>query len=422
VANVLFLVHRIPYPPNKGDKLRSYHLLQALAARHKVFLGTLADDPEDLAHLPTLQGLCADVCVEPIAPRRARIASLWGLVTGEPLTLRYFGNSRLQRWVDRTVAQQRIDAVVVFSSSVAPYAMRHAQLPLWVDFVDVDSAKWAEYARRHRGPLAWVYGREARRLLAFERRVALHAERSYFTTEKETALFRQLAPECADRIEPMHNGVDTSHYAPDPARPTPYAPGEIPLVFTGAMDYWPNIDAVQWFASEVLPRIRQAWPTLRLHIVGRSPTAAVRALAAHPEAGVCVSGTVPDVRPWLQHAAVVVAPLRLARGVQNKVLEAMAMARPVVAASTCAEVLNAAPGTDLLAAGSVDDYILHIDSLLRDPARAAAMGAAGRERVLHHYTWAAHLAVLDKALAEVRPPRPRAGASAADSQPLALRP
>jgi sugar transferase (PEP-CTERM/EpsH1 system associated) len=422
MANVLFLVHRIPYPPNKGDKLRSFHLLQAMAAHHKVFLGTLADDPDDLQYVPALQKLCADVCVEPIAPRRARVASLLGLATGEPLTLRYFSNASLQRWVDRTVAQQSIDAMVVFSSSVAPYAMSHPELPLWVDFVDVDSAKWAEYAQRHHGPLAWLYGREARRLLAFERQVALRAECSYFTTEKETALFRRLAPECADRVEPMNNGVDTAHYAPDLARPTPYAPGEIPLVFTGAMDYWPNVDAVQWFAAEVLPRLRQRWPALRFHIVGRSPTAAVRALAARPEDAVAVSGTVPDVRPWLQHAAVVVAPLRLARGVQNKVLEAMAMARPVVAASACAEVLDASPGADLLAATSADDYVLHIDNLLRDPARATAMGAAGRDRVLHHYTWAAHLAVLDRALAAVRTLPARAAVGAASPQRLVHRP
>ena len=422
MANVLFLVHRIPYPPNKGDKLRSFHLLQAMAARHRVFLGTLADDADDMQHVPALQALCADVCVEPIAPRRARIASLLGLLTGEPLTLRYFRSARLQRWVDRTVAREAIDAVVVFSSSVAPYAMAHPELPLWVDFVDVDSAKWAEYAQRHRGPMAWLYSREARRLLAFERQVALRAERSYFTTEKETALFGQLAPECADRIEPMDNGVDTVFYAPDPARPSPYAAGEIPLVFTGAMDYWPNIDAVQWFSAEVLPRLRQRWPALRFHIVGRSPPSEVRALASDPAAGVAVSGTVPDVRPWLQHAAVVVAPLRLARGVQNKVLEAMAMARPVVAASACAEVLDALPGADLLAATRADEYLEHIDSLLRDPARAEAMGAAGRERVLHHYTWAAHLSVLDRALAAVRPAPARAAATPANPHRLAHRP
>ena len=164
------------------------------------------------------------------------------------------------------------------------------------------------------------------------------------------------------------------------------------------MDYWPNIDAVSWFVQDMLPRLREAWPTLRLHIVGRNPTAALRALAGD---AVAVSGTVPDVRPYLQHAAVVVAPLRLARGLQNKILEAMAMARPVVAASECAEALSADPNKELLCASSSDDFVDAIDALLRDPARAAAVGRAGRQRVLRDYSWSAHLSTIDRHLGAV---------------------
>ncbi|MDZ7592163.1 MAG: glycosyltransferase [Rubrivivax sp.] len=199
----------------------------------------------------------------------------------------------------------------------------------------------------------------------------------------------------------MDNGVDTAYFDPDLDASLAPSPGEIPLVFTGAMDYWPNVDAVTWFATEVLPRLRERWPPLRFHIVGRAPTAAVSALAADP--GVVVSGTVPDVRPYLQHAAVVVAPLRLARGVQNKILEAMAMGRPVVAATACAAALNAEPGREILDAADADDYLRCIEMLLQAPDRARAIGTAGRLRVQKSYTWAAHMNIIDRHLTALRP-------------------
>ena len=396
MANLLYLVHRMPYPPNKGDKVRSYHLLKHLAARHRVFLGTFMDDPEDAQHIDTLRAICAGLHVVPLHPRRARLASLAGLARGEALSLSYYRDPGLARWVDQTVAQQGIAATVVFSSSMAPYAQRWPALPMLCDLVDVDSAKWAEYAPAHRWPLSWLYRREARHLLASERATVAQAVRSFLVTQKEVDLFTRLAPETAGRVDALSNGVDADYFAPDPARPSPFQAGEIALVFTGAMDYWPNIDAVGWFAREALPVLRQRWPALRLHIVGRSPAPAVAALASE---AVAVSGTVPDVRPYLQHAAVVVAPLRLARGLQNKVLAAMAMARPAVVAAPCVDALDVRAGRDLLAAQTIDDYVRQIDDLLLQPQRATALGLAGRAQVVKVYSWAAQLAALDAPLA-----------------------
>ncbi len=414
MANLLYLVHRLPYPPNKGDKVRSFHLLQHLLQRHRVHLGTFIDDPDDEPHIATLRGMCAGLHVARLHPRRARVASLQGLLTGEPLTAVYYRDDGLRQWVAQTLAAKHIDAAVVFSSSMAQYAQGQTGLPLLVDFVDVDSAKWAEYGAHHRWPLSWIYQREGRRLLALERQVAAGARRSFFATDKETALFQQLAPECADRIEAMNNGVDAAYFCPTPDRSSPFDPDETPLVFTGAMDYWPNVDAVVWFAQAVLPRLRQARPRLRLHIVGRSPTPAVRALAS-ADAGVLVTGTVPDVRPYLQHAAVVVAPLRLARGIQNKILEAMAMGRPVVAAAPCVQALVARPGTEIESAMDADTYQHAIEGLLADPERAATLGAAGRLRVLASYSWASHMAVLERQLAAL----PGGGGSRAYPAPAA---
>jgi sugar transferase (PEP-CTERM/EpsH1 system associated) len=395
MADLLFLVHRLPYPPDKGDKLRSFHLLEHLAARHRVHLATFIDDPADEAHVETVRQFCAGLHVARLEPRRARLASLRGLATGQALTLSYYRNAGLARWVNATLQAEPIDTVVVFSSAMAQYVEHRADLAMLVDFVDVDSAKWTQYADAHPWPLSWLYRREGARLLDYERALAQRARRSFFVTEAETALFRRLAPECANSVEALGNGVDSSYFAPDASYASPFAAGEIPLVFTGAMDYWPNVDAVGWFAREILPQLRESEPRLRFHIVGRNPTAAVRALAGP---AVNVTGTVPDVRPYLQHSAVVVAPLRLARGIQNKILEAMAMARPVVAAHACVEAIEAERGVELLAARSADQYIEAIRDLLGDGPRAAQVGAAGRAFVLQRYGWSARLAGIDRHL------------------------
>ena len=403
MGKLLYLVHRLPYPPNKGDKVRSYHLLKHLTQQHRVFLGTFIDDPADEVYLDTVRDLCPDLHVARIQPRTAKLRSLAGLLTGQSLSQHYYQNAGLQSWVQQTLTEHDIDAVVIFSSVMAQYMAAQPSPKMLVDFVDVDSAKWTQYAPDHRWPLSWLYQREGARLLAYERRVAQRAQRSFFVTDNEAALFRELAPESAHSVDAISNGVDADFFAPDPTLPSPFEAkaGQsplIPLVFTGAMDYWPNIDAVTWFVAHMLPALRQQWPQLCFYIVGRSPPAAVQALAGP---GVVVTGTVPDVRPYLQHAAVVVAPLRVARGIQNKILEAMAMARPVVAAQSCTQAISAEPETELLAATSAEDFITQVNALLNAPERSARVGAAGRQRVLSDYSWSAHLSRIDSHL---RPP------------------
>jgi len=395
MSNVLYLVHRLPYPPNKGDKVRSYHLLKHLAARHRVFLGTFIDDPQDAAYVETVRRYCVDLHVAQLTPHLARLASLSGLLGKQPLSLPYYRNAGLHAWVDRTLREQRIDAAVVFSSVMAQFIQDVPQLRKLVDFVDVDSLKWTQYAANHRWPMSWLYQREGRSLLAFERSLAIQADRSFFVTQGEVDRFCSLAPECADKVEAMCNGVDADYFSPQHKFPSPFASQELPLVFTGAMDYWPNIDAVTWFAAEMLPRLQQSWARARFYIVGRSPTAAVQALAGK---NVVVTGTVPDVRPYLQHAAVVVAPLRLARGVQNKILEAMAMGLPVVASQECATAIDAIPERDLLTAGTISQFVDQVEAILGQPHRAAAIGSAARRQVSARYSWNAHLSCIDRYL------------------------
>ncbi len=398
MANILYLVHRLPFPPNKGDKVRSYHLLKHLAAKHRVFLGTFVDDPEDEVHIDTVRRLCADLHVSRLNPITAKVRSLRALIDGRPLSLAYYADSAMRKWVTQTRANSQIDAVVVFSSAMGQYASPlggAVDCPVLIDFVDVDSTKWSQYASNHRWPLSWIYAREGRRLLQYERALASHARRSFFVTDNEVALFMGLAPELEGAVEAVGNGVDSDFFSPSPDCATPYLSDELPVVFTGAMDYWPNIDAATWFAQDMMPTLRRGNDRIRFYIVGRSPTPAIRALSSDH---VVVTGTVADVRPYLQYAAAVVAPMRIARGVQNKVLEAMSMGRPVIAARECVDAISAVDGEELLAAQSPSEFVDAVQTLLSGPDTADRMGAAGRACVVRRFSWDAHLSGIDRYL------------------------
>jgi sugar transferase (PEP-CTERM/EpsH1 system associated) len=384
--DLLFLAHRLPWPANKGDKVRSHNLLRHLAARWRVHVATFVDDPADAVHADALRGFAASACVVPLAPRLRRARAAWQAArSGESISAGYFRDRRIGHWVDDALRRHRIAHAYVFSSPMAPYVLDRPGLRTVVDFVDVDSEKWRAYAARRPWPLSALFGAEGTRLAAFERDVLARASAGVVVSEPEAALLARLAPGDAARIHAVPNGVDTAHFAPDAALASPYPPQSAAVVFTGAMDYWPNVDAVGWFAREVLPRVRRVRPDAAFHIVGMNPAPAVRALARLD--GVHVAGRVPDMRPYLQHARVAVAPLRVARGIQNKVLEAMAMARPVVTTPACARAIAARPGRDFEVASSADTFA---EAVLRlfEPAAAAAMGAAGRAAVSTAHAWA----------------------------------
>ena len=392
MEDLLLLVHRIPYPPNKGDKIRSWHLLKHLARRYRVHLATFVDDEDDWQYVPTVQAVCASSHFAALNPRSARVRSLGALLGNRALSLDYYRDQGLRRWVDAAMREHGIGRIVVFSSPMAQYAEPYAQARRVVDLCDVDSDKWRQYAEKKPWPASLLYRYEASRLLRYERHVAATCDASLLVSAPEADLFRRLAPESAARIGWFSNGVDTGYFAPGTFE-NPYAPGERAIVFCGAMDYWPNVDAVQWFAQHVLPALKD----VRFYIVGARPSAEVQALAAP---NVVVTGTVPDVRPYVQHAALSVAPLRIARGIQNKVLEAMAMAKAVVVTPQALEGIDAAVGRELLLAADVPQTIAAITSALAGPQEAlAAIGAAARARVETAYSWEARLALLDNMIA-----------------------
>ena len=384
MTDVLFLSHRIPYPPDKGDKIRSYNLLKGLSERYRVHLGTFVDDPADWQHVPELRKICAETCILPLDPRWARVRSLLGLVTGRALTMSYFENPQLRGWLKALVRDRKLAGAYVYSSSMGPYV---ADLDLGpgaariMDFCDADSDKWRQYATSHGYPAKWVFAREARMLAKAESNLVASFDASLVISETEAGILRALAGENRGRVAILPNGVDTDYFDPNRTYDNPFTGAARSVVFTGAMDYQANVDAVTWFARDLLPMVRKAVPDAVFVIVGSNPTAAVRQLESLP--GVTVTGRVPDVRPYLSHAAVVVAPMRIARGVQNKVLEGLAMARPVIATPNALQgipdarlagvVISADPGE------ITDAVVARMKTSIAEPR--------GRAFVLDRFVW-----------------------------------
>lgn len=395
---LLFLAHRIPYPPNKGDKIRSFNLLRHLAESYTIYLGAFVDQPADYEFAACLDKYCREVHLMPLKTRAAKLKSLRGLLDGRPLTLPYYANSAMQHWVTQTVAEQQIQHVLVFSSAMAQFVTSDdfADCRRVIDFVDVDSDKWRQYAQTSGILSRWLYRREAQRLLCYERKVASVFDASVFVSTPEAELFKELSPRAADKVFSAANGVDVDYF--DPSRPleNPYPENASRIVFVGAMDYWPNVDAVVWFARQVFPTVLQAHPECRFVIVGANPADNVRALGT--QAGIDVVGRVDDVRPYVRHAAVSVAPLRIARGIQNKVLESMALGRPTVVTPAGMEGIDAEVGTELAVAQSADDYAHAVIELLNKPQQATQLGEAARERIVGSYQWARHLTRFDRLL------------------------
>ncbi len=391
MSDLLFLAHRIPYPPNKGDKIRAWHLLEHLSRHHRVHLGAFVDDPDDWRHADKLREICASTHLVGIDPRWGKLRALTGLATGEPLTLPFYRHAGMQRWVDDCLANGA-DRVLAYSSAMARFVMGHSGARRIMDFVDIDSDKWLQYAPTKPWPLSWLYRREGRRLLDWERRVAAEFDAGLFVSSAEAADFARLAPASAGKISYYHNGVDADYFSPERDYPDPYPAGAKVVAFTGAMDYWPNVDAVLWFAREVLPALRFRQPEWLFAIVGGKPAPEVRALAVQP--GILVTGRVPDVRPYLAHAGAAVAPLRIARGIQNKVLEGMAMARPVVATPQALEGIDAIPDREILVAEDADAMVAAVMRATNNPD----LGPAARARVMNDYNWAGNLARVDHIL------------------------
>jgi sugar transferase (PEP-CTERM/EpsH1 system associated) len=408
MPDLLFLTQRLPYPPIKGEKIRPLQILKYLTQWYDVHLGCLMDDPSDAEHIETIRAMCRGIHVAPLNRTVAKLMCLRGLLTGESLSVTFFRDRGLTRWVRDVVETVRPAVIFVNSGNMAPYVLDLRKRETRIcDLADVDSEKWRAYAETTTGPMRLVYRREWQTVAALEQRIADEFDMSSFVSEAEASLFARLVPNRFGQIRGVSSGVDHRYFDPALAH-TPVFDTRLPtFVFTGTMDYPPNVDAVVWFATEILPVIRRTVPAAQFYIVGNGPSAEVRRLAQID--GVFVTGRVPDVRPYIEHATAGVAPMRIARGIQNKVLEAMSLGKAVVLTSGALEGIEAEPGTDVILADSVENFAAGC-CRLATTADGMAIGAAARARIVRDYDWSARLRRFDDLL------RPGAAACVTETQ------
>ena len=408
MKRLLFIAHRVPYPPDKGERVRALHEIMALAAPFRVTVAYLAHGPADPKAAEGLAPWCEKVLVAPAGGPRGLIrAGLW-LLGGRSATEGYFRSPRLHRALRDEAARDPFDVAVGYSSSTLPYLLAARARARVLDLIDADSAKWDAYAAAAHWPKSRLYGLEADRVRALERQALRRCDAVTLVSRAEA----QVLGREGDRVLAVGNGVDAEYFRP--ARPA--APPGPSLVFTGTMDYRPNADGVSWFVREVWPALRREVPGITFTIVGRDPTPAVRRLAEAP--GVMVTGGVPDVRPYLAEATLAVVPLLTARGIQNKVLEAMAMGRAVVGSSGALEGLDVDVGGDVCRADTPDEWRKAVAELLADTPRRVAMERSARACVLARYSWAARMKPLvDLCVGLASAPAAEAGARREEAGP-----
>jgi polysaccharide biosynthesis protein PslH len=378
---VLYITHRVPYPPDKGDRIRNYHMLRQLAARAEVWLIALADEPVSAETHVAFNSLCAKVVIVPVSGFLRKVRAGWSALTFRSLTQGAFHEPAVDAKVREMLSQTRFDAALVSASGLSPYLQRSGleHVPGYVDLVDVDSQKWYDFAEAVRPPKNWLYKFEGMRLRQLERSLPKWAKAVSIVSAAEAQVYESFAGPNTATV--ATNGVDLDYFAPVPID----APTVPACAFVGALDYLPNIDAAVSFAHEVWPTIRAKVPEAEFHVIGRKPTAEVQKLGELP--GVVIVGQVPDVRPYVAKAAVTVVPMRLSRGLQNKVLEAMAMAKPVIVAPPALAALKAIPGRDLLAATTPNEWASAVVELLTKPERRRELSQNARKFVEDHHHW-----------------------------------
>lgn len=393
-GDILFLAHRIPFPPDRGDKIRSHHLLKALAKLAPVHVGCFAEREADFAHEHELQSLAASHCM-PLRSKSMARAGLEALASGKPVSLTAFDSAELRDWVERTVTEQNIDTIVVFSGQMGQFIPNGFTGRVVIDLCDVDSAKFEAYAEDGRFPRSWIDSREGRLLAAIEESLAAAADHTLLVSEAEAQLFRTRIGARQDvSISALRNGIDADFFDPQATEPhSELVKSAGPhFLFTGQMDYAPNVAGCKRVIERLLPAIRAKLPQAQFHIVGRAPVAGL--IAQDGKDGVRVWGEVPDIRPFLAGADIVLTPLEIARGIQNKVLEAMAMARPVLLTPEAATGIDVVDGEHFALAQSDEDLIDRAVSMIANRSGTLAMAAAARRYVVENQSWPAMLAPL----------------------------
>lgn len=403
---VLFICHRFPYPPQRGGKIRPFNIIRHLKQQgHEVFVASLARSEQEAKAAEGIREHCTDFFVARVSEPAAMVRMVLRLPTLEPSSMGYFYSHALKTQVDKWVREKTPDLIFVHCSSVAQYVDHVNDIPKIFDFGDMDSQKWLSYAAFKPWPLSWGYVLEGKKMEREEKRLASRCDLGTCTTFGELETLQSFNTARSTGWFP--NGVDSKYFAPTEEA---YDPNTV--CFIGRMDYFPNQQCVKEFCRDVLPLLKQAKPEVRFLIVGAEPSDEIKALANIP--GVTVTGSVPDVRPFVRSAALTTAPLRIARGTQNKIIESMAMGVPVVTSTIAARGVDIVPGEHLLVADTPKEQADQILKVLNDPRERDRLSRNGRERVLTQHDWNRSMQRLDKLIDQCLGSRARAGAAAGD--------
>ncbi len=410
--NILFLSHRIPFPPNKGDKIRSFNEIKFLSKEHNVYLATTCDDINEYDYIPKLEEFCNDIHAVYF---NKRLRVLRSFFCSKPFSVSSFYDPGIQEFVDRTIREKSIDVIFCFCSSMAEYVLRTPKfnedglhgIKLIIDFVDLDSDKWRQYAEYSKIPMKWIYHIENKRLFQYEKKINDIFHHSIFVSSREKKVLRRLSPNIKN-IEVIPNGVSLDFFSATEefnlSEPEEFVPSQsltgksLALVFTGVMDYFANEDGVKWFCEQIFPIIRKKIPQVEFYIVGNNPTDVVWNLSEID--GVTVTGYVEDIREFYMLADICVIPLRIARGLQNKVLEAMASGKAIVATSNASDGLICHENEDILIADSEEEFAEKVITLMENDLQRDLMGGKAIMNVEENYSWDVNLSYLNYLLSQ----------------------
>lgn len=387
--NILFLTHRFPYPPNRGDRIRSYNLLRVLAGQFNVSLACTSDEPVSEEQIRHVMQFCSQLHIAELGTWSRRIRGGLALLGKKSLTEAMFHSPSLKKTIQKWHGQKAFDKLIVFCSSMYPYATSRCfrQTPKTVDLVDVDSEKWKQLATERSFPMSWIYGREADAVHRLETKIGKYSELITLVSDAEAELYRERCRPSSPAIG-VSNGVDTNYFGPKTQGSKNTGTSVSNLIFTGVLDYTPNVEGMIWFCKEVMPKLRDHGD-FRIRVVGRRPCINVQELQQID--GVEIVGEVPDVRPYLHEADIAISPLHLARGIQNKVLEAMACGLPTVVSPQSAEGIDATSGKEFYIADTPEDWVDTLCRLAASPEQRKLIGKAARMLAEDRYSWSAKL-------------------------------
>lgn len=383
--NILYICHRFPYPPKRGGKIRPFNMIKHLSRNHKVSVVSIVRSDEEAREAEGIKEYCHRYTMVALNNGVSWIKTVLNLLGPKPSSFGYFHSGKMTSVIEGELEENEYDLIFVHCSSVAPYVAT-VKLPKIIDFGDMDSQKWLDYAKFKPFPFSMGYKLEGYKLERQEKWLARQFDYSSCTTKAELDTLQSF--QVTENTFWFPNGVDFEFFKPDGKE---YKKNTI--CFIGRMDYYPNQECVFDFCKNVFPAIKAKIPDATFTIVGANPTPKVKALANIN--GIDVTGSVEDVRPYVLRSAVNVAPLNIARGTQNKILESMAMGVPVIASPLAAKGIDAVAETDFLVASSPEDYVKAVLRLFEDPKERDRLASNGRKRMIERHNWKTSMQKLD---------------------------